>query len=196
MYFKLKKSQITHWWVAESNSKMAFVNILSKKHLSDNLLVVGYLDVEKRELATSTNRVVKVTKEGVITAKGTFYSFEEAHELYLSFLIGVNKTNTLVATNWDYAQKLCKDRIIADIIRDGSIERDVTFDFIPNNLYDVMFTGYSMDLSSNIILTTFARRNVCIKIAIPETVKSDIWRSSFGTEKVRFVKEIFEENFK
>lgn len=51
---------------------MTFVNILSGEPLNDNLLVVGYLDVEKEELATSTNRVVKVTKDGGITAKGTF----------------------------------------------------------------------------------------------------------------------------
>jgi len=70
MYTKLKKSQITHWWIAESNLKMAFVNILSGEPLSDNLLVVGYLDMEKEELATSTNRVKRVTKDGVITAKG------------------------------------------------------------------------------------------------------------------------------
>jgi len=201
MYFNFKKSQITHWWVAESNLVMAFVNILSGKPLSDNLLVVGYLDVEKKELATNTNRVVKVTKDGVITAKGTFYPFEEAHDLYLSFLIEVNKKNTLVATNWDYTQKLCKHKIIADIVRDGSVERGITFDFAPSKKYNVMFAGYSSDLSANIILTTFAKRNVCIKIAIPETVKSDIYLSSFGTEeetmeKVSLVKKIFAENFK
>lgn len=201
MYIKLKKSQITHWWIAESNLKMAFVNILSGEPLSDNLLVVGYLNVEKRELATSTNRVVKITKDGVITAKGTFYPFEEAHKLYLSFLIEVNKENTLVAINWDYAQELRKNKIIADIDRNGSIEKGVTFDFIPNKRYNVMFSGYSKDLSANIVLTTFAKRNICIKIAIPETVKSDIYRSSFGIEeetmkKVRLVKEIFVENFK
>lgn len=200
-HFKLKKSQITRWWVAHSNLKMAFVNILSGEPLSHDLLVVGYLDIEKEELATSTNRVVKITKDGVTTAKGTFYPFEEAHELYLSFLIEVNKANTLVATNWDYAQKLCKHKIIADITRNGSVERGVTFDFTPSKRYNVMFSGYSEDLSANIVLTTFARRNVCIRIAIPETVKSDIYRSSFGTEeetmeKIRLVKEIFAKNSK
>ena len=200
MHTELKKSQITHWWISESNLKMAFANILSGKPLSDNLLVVGYLDVEKEELATSTNRVVKVTKDGVITAKGTFYPFEEAHELYLSFLIEANKENTLLAINWDYAQKLCKHRIIADIIRDGNIERGITFDFTPNKKYNVMFAGYSKDLSANIVLTTFARRNVCIKISIPDTVKADIAHSSFAIKdetmkKVKSVKEIFAKNF-
>lgn len=108
MYSKLKKSQITDWWVAKSNLKMAFVNILSGEPLSENLLVVGYLDRDKEELATSTNRVVKVTKDGVITEKGTFYPFEEAHELYLSFLIEVQQEDVLIATNWKYANKFCK----------------------------------------------------------------------------------------
>ena len=201
MYTKLKKSQITHWWIAEANLKMAFINILSGEPLSDNLLVVGYLDVEKEELATSTNRVKRVTKDGVITAKGTFYPIEEAHELYLSFLIEANKEDTLVAINWEYAQKLCKHKIIADVVKDGNIERGVTFDFTPDKKYNVMFSGYSKDLSANIVLTTFARRNVCITLAIPDTVRADIAHSSFALQdetmqKVKSVKEIFAENFK
>ena len=201
MNFKLKKSQITHWWVAKSNSKMAFVNILSEAPLSEDLIVVGYLDIEKEELATSTNRVVKIIKEGVITAQGTFYPFEEAHDLYLSFLIEANKENTLVATNWDYARKLCKNRIIADIVRDGRVEEGVTFDFVPNRKYNVMFYGYSKSLSANIVLTTFAKRNVCIKLAISATVKHDILWSSCGTEeetaeKVEAIKEIIFKKFK
>ena len=180
---------------------MTFINILSGETLSDNLLVVGYLDAEKRELATSTNRVVKVTKDGVKTAKGTFYPFKEAHELYLSFLIEVNKENTLIATNWEYAQELCKHKIIADIIRDNNIERGITFDFIPNEKYNVMFAGYSEDLLANIVFTTFAKRNVCIKIRIPDSVIYDIYHSSFALqdetmEKVKLVKEIYAKNLK
>lgn len=202
MFSKFKKSQITDWWVAESNLKMAFVNILyGEQPLSENLLVVGYLDREKEELATSTNRVVKVTKDGVITAKGTFYPFEEAHDLYLHFLIEANKEDTLIAFNWDYASKLCKHKITADIILNGKVEREVTFDFIPSKKYNVMFAGYSEQLSSNIVLTTFARRNVCIKIAIPEEVKSAISCSRFAgkeetLEKVKYVQNIFAERFK
>lgn len=199
MYLKLKKSQITDWWVAKSNLKMAFVNILSQDPLSDDLFVIGYLDREKEELASSTNRVVKVTKDGVITQKGTFYPFTEAHELYLHFLIEVQKENTLIATNWKYANKSCNRTIIADVIRNGKIEKDVTLDFTPSKKYNVMFSGYSKDLSSNVILTTFARRNVCITLAIPDNVKFDIVRSSWGLEeetmeKVRIVQSIFAEN--
>ena len=137
----------------------------------------------------------------MITEKGTFYPFEEAHDLYLHFLIEVNKENTLVATNWEYAKKLCKYTVTADVIRNGEIERGVTFDFIPSKKYNVMFAGYSTELSSNIILTTFARRNVCITLAIPKTVKSDIYRSSLAfeeetIEKVSLVQNIFAERFK
>lgn len=199
MYTKLKKSQITDWWVAKSNLKMAFVNILSGKPLNENLLVVGYLDREKEELATSTNRVVRVTKNGVITGNGTFYPFEEAHELYLHFLIEANKENTLIGINWGYANKLCKHTIIADIVMDGSIENGVIFDFTPGKKQRVMFDGYSKKLSANVVLTTFARRNVCIILDIPDDVKFDISSSSFALEeetmeKVRLVQKIFEKN--
>lgn len=201
MYLRLKKSQITHWWVAKSNLKMAFVNILSGKELSKDLLVVGYLNQEKQELATSTNRVVRVTKKGVITEKGTFYPFEEAHELYLQFLIEANQKNTLIATNWDYANKSGKNRIIADVARNGRSKKGITFDFTLSKEYEVMFKGYSEELSANVVLTTFARRNVCIIIEIPDFVESDIYHSSFALEeetmkKVRLVQKIFAEKFK
>lgn len=201
MFTKLKKSQITDWWVAESNLKMAFVNILSGEPLSENLLVVGYLNTDKQELATSTNLVAKVTKDGVITAQGTFYPFEEAHDLYLHFLIEANKEDTLIAFNWEYKNKLCKRMITADIIRDGKVEEEVTFNFTPSKKYNVVFAGYSEQLSSNIVLTTFARRHVCITLAIPKEVKSDISRSRIASkeetmEKVRAVQNIFTERFK
>lgn len=196
MYLKLKQSQITDWWIAKDNAKLAFVNILSVKPSSENLLVVGYYyDGKSISLATSTNRVVKVTKNGVITAKGTFYPFKEAHELYLSFLIKVNQENTLIATNWEY-DKESKNRIIADLIKNDGIQRGVKFDFTPNKECNVMFDGYSKELGTNIILTTFARRNICITLFIPDIVKSDIYHSSFSTEeetmkKVRLIQNFF-----
>lgn len=202
MYFHLKESRISDWWVAKSNHKMAFVNILSGGPLSEDLLVVGYLDGQEiDELATSTNRVVKVTKDGVITSQGTFYPFEKAHELYLQFLIDANEGNTLIATNWEYAKRTNSRIITADIIRDDTIERGVTFDFTPDPKYDVMYSGYSEKLSSNIILTTFARRNVCIALCIPKSVKDDIYRSSFAyenetIEKIKLIQGIFARKFK
>lgn len=109
---------------------MAFINIFSGEPLSKDLLVVGYLDKDKRELATSTNRVVRVTKKG----------------------------------------------------------------------YPERFKGYSKDLSANVILTTFSKRNVCIRIAIPGSVKEDIyWDSCVSEEdileRVRLVQNIFAEKF-
>ena len=181
---KRKKSKITDWWVARSNLKMAFVNILSGKPIdvNDNLLVVGYLDKDKKQLATSTNRVVKITKKGAITAKGTFYPFEEAHELYLQFLIDANKKNTLIATNWDYCEGTNQGMIIADIIRDESIEKDIVFDFTP-----------SKNIKSN-----FGMRNFLIILCIPDEVESAIYKSSFATrdeimKKVKKVQKIFKK---
>lgn len=199
MYLRLKKSKITDWWVAKPKSKLAFINILSRENLSQDLLVVGYLDKDKRELATSTNLVKKVTEKGVITEKGTFYPFKQAHPLYLQFLIEANKENTLIATDWDYTGEF-KHKIIADIVRKDGVEKGVTFDF-KSSQKGVTFKGYSKVLNSNIVLTTFAKRNVCITLRIPDSVKSDIYRSSIEDEeeimeKVRLVQNIFVEKFK
>lgn len=197
MYLTLKKPKITHWWVAQKNLKMAFVNILSGESISENLLIVGYLDKDSRELATSTNRVIRVTEKGVITEKGTFYPFKEAHKLYLQFLIEANKENTLIATNWDYSEDF--GRIIADVVINGNIRRGVDFDFYSNRKTNVILAGYSNELSANVVLTTFAKRNVCIMIGIPASVKSDIYTSLFGMredtiEQVIKVQEIFRKN--
>ena len=196
MFTGLKKSKITDWWVAKSNNKMAFFNIFSGKQLDDDLLIVGYLDKENEELATSTNLVAKVTKKGVVTAKGTFYPYEEAHDLYLDFLIKAQKENTIIAKSWEYAEKGVKTHIVADIERDGVLEKGVVFDFEPMRNYNVMFVGYSHALKSNVILTTFDKRGVCILIKIPDSVRSDILKSSIALkeetdEKVAKVKELF-----
>lgn len=175
---KLKKSRIIDWWVADSNSKMAFVNILSGELLSTHLYVVGYLDKNKKELGTSTNRVVKIVEDGVLTVMGTFYPFKKAHKLYLNFLMEANKEDTVIATNWEYSYQMDKGTITADIIRNGNIEKNVTFDFIPRPEYSVAFLGYSKKLSCKVVLTTFDKRNVCMKIGIPDEVKFDIYRSS------------------
>ena len=78
--------------------------------MPNNLYVVGYFK-ETTELYISTNFVVKITHKGIFTAKGTFYPFEDAHDLYLSFLIEVNKPNTIFAYNWNYASSLSKSKI-------------------------------------------------------------------------------------
>ena len=192
----LKRSKIKDWWVAKSNNKIAFVDILGGGQISDDLLIVGYLDKENEELATSTNKVAKITKRGVVTAKGTFYPFEEAHDLYLHFLIKAQSENVVLAKSWEYAKKGQKTHIIADIERDGVIEKGVVFDFEPMRRYNVMFAGYSHTLKANVLLSTFDKRGVCILLKIPDSVYSDILKSSIASkeetdEKVAKVKELW-----
>ena len=114
MVLKLKKSRITDWWVAEKNDRMNFINILSGQPLKGDLVVVGYLDNTKN-LARSTNSVVRITEKGVITAQGTFYPFEEAHPLYLNFLLKANEENTIIASYWKILDEK-SHTMIADII--------------------------------------------------------------------------------
>lgn len=202
MYLKLKKSKITDWWIAEGNDKMNFVNIFTGEPLRCNLKVVGYLDKSKQVVATSTNYVVMITQEGAITSQGSFYPFEEAHELYLQFLIYANKEDALIGYHWDFANKESREKIVADIIDKGTIRKDVTFDFIPNER-DVMLSGYSKDLSEDVVLATFSRRNTgCLIInGIADFVKADIYNSSFALleesqERVKEVKKIFSNKVK
>ena len=183
--------------MAKQDLKMGFVNIFSEVPLSEDLLIVGFLNKKKGELATSINRVARITRDGVITAQGTFYPFEEAHDLYLHFLIEANKKNTLIATLWE---KVGKGRIIADIMQNGEFKKTVTFDFEPSKRHNVMFAGYSKELSSNVVITTFARRHVCITLGIPKSLKFDIIRSSIASkketmEKVKAVQDIFSKTF-
>lgn len=175
MYLELKKSKLTDWWVAEENDKMNFVNILSGKALRCNLKV---------------------------TAQGSFYPFEEDHPLYLQFLIYANKENTLIGYHWDFVDGESKEKIVADIIDEGTIREDVIFDFVPSES-EVMLSGYSKELSRNVVLATFSRRNVgCLTIhGIADFVKADIYNSSFTLleelqEKITKVKEIFSNKVK
>lgn len=202
MYLKLKKSKITDWWIAEGNDKMNFVNILTGEPLQSDLKVVGYFDKSQEVVATSTNYVVMITKEGVITSQGSFYPFEEAHNLYLQFLIYTNKKDALIGYNWDFADRESKEKIVADIIDKGTIRKNVIFDFIPNEV-GVMLSGYSKDLSEDVVLSTFSRRNVgCLIIhGIADFVKADIYHSSFALleesqERVKEVKKIFSNKVK
>lgn len=197
MYHELKKSQITDWWIAPENSIMRFANVLSGQNLiNGNFLVVGYLDKERRQLATSTNRVVRITEKGVMTAKGTFYPIEEAHELYLQFLIKANQPNTIIAFEWKYVSGSNDRKLVADIIEKGDVKKGVEFDFIPDGETSVILSGYSKDLSANVVLTTFNKRNVCIIFDMPE---EDIYDSSFAIyeesmERIKEIKKIFSQN--
>ena len=199
MHLKLKKSKIVDWWVAKKSNKMAFENFLLGEPLEGDLLVVGYyLDKNQKQLASSTNHVVRITKDGVITAQGSFYPFEEAHELYMQFLISANEDNTLIASHWDFVEDSSK--IIADITENGIVKEGITFDFTPDKA-GVMLSGYSEDLKSRVVLNTFRKRDFCTIIGIPESVKADIYYSSFSSyeesrERLEKVRKIFEDKIK
>jgi len=188
MYFTLKKSKITGWWVSKENRKLTFVNICDKEQLTDDLVVVGFMKDSYPELAMSTNHVVKVTEKGVITAKGSFYPFAEAHALYINFLNNANTTNVVIAFNW----KLKRHTMTADIIRDGKVTTDVTFDFDPyhDNMNDI---GYSDKLKSDVVVSAFSRRGVCMKLGIPDDVKHDMrMNADFAdeSEKVQYIDRV------
>lgn len=195
MDIKLKKSLITDWWVAEENNKMAFFNILSGETLHGKFFIVGYyLNKNKREIATSTNCVVWITKDGVITEKGSFYPFEEAHALYLQFLIKAAKKNTVVARRWEFIEDSSNQKIIADIVKPDKVKEKIIFDFIPKEK-DIMLSGYSEILKKKVVLTTFSKRQDCIIIDYPE---EEIYKTSFALPKqskqwVQKVKNIFEK---
>ncbi len=183
MGIHLKKSKIKYWWIAKSNNLMAFENILGANVKDMNLLVVGYVEREKRELWTSSNKVSKVTKEGITTAKGTFYPFSEAHPLYLQFLIETSNKSTIIAKNWNSTSGLGKLKITADITSNGVETDNVTFDFTPVKEYGAVFLGYSKKLNANVVVTTFDKRNVCIKLKVPDEVVKNIYTTSFLSEK-------------
>ena len=199
MHLELKKSRLTHWWVGEMGNIMAFYNILSGHELpKEQLKVVGYYD-NGEEITPSTNYVVLITRDGVITAQGSFYPFEEAHELYLQFLIKANKKNTVIARRWQIVDEK-KGLILADIIRNGKLEEEVEFDFTPDKKRNVMFFGTSKKLDAKVVLATFSRRDAgCLILAgVIDIVKADIKKSSFASgemsqKRVKKVKKILNE---
>lgn len=177
MHCALKKSKITAWWVAKKDNIFSFINVCSKEELTDNLVVVGYMkdsiDNIYPDLATSSNYVVEVTKRGVITAKGSFYPFEEAHALYIIFLGLLNEQegNVVVASHWEL---LSKNRMKADIVKNGEVCKDVTFDF-DSEYENITISGFSEELNANIIISPFSRRELfCAALHIPYTIKDTI----------------------
>lgn len=176
MVLRLKKSRITNWWIACRDDKMNFFNILSSDHLIGDLVVMGYFDNTK-ELAHSTNSVSRITKNGIITSQGTFYPFEEAHPLYLKFLLKANTPNTVVASYWKVIN-FTNLTMVANLLTTDGLIKDVTFDFIPINESPVMFFGHSNDLNADVVISTFRRKGYCSTIRIPKDVKSDIYNTS------------------
>ena len=194
MCFTLKKSKITAWWVAKQNDKMAFYNICANEELPNDLVVVGFMKDSYPDLAESSNNIVKVTDEGVITARGSFYPLEEAHALYINFLVNANIENNVIAFAWE----LKRGRMTADIIRNGNLKKNVTFDFKPYQ-WNRMDIGYSDELKSDVVLSSFSRRGVCIKLAIPFEVKIEMRRNaefaveSQKTEYIDLVREFINQ---
>lgn len=199
MQDKLKESKICSWWIAPTRNELKFINILSEDELKGDLIVVGYMKGRRdtRELWTSSNYVLKITEEGVITAQGSFYPFEEAHPIYLRFLVQANKENTKFAYQWGYINKPDKKEIIANLVEgDGVIHESVIFDIIPDKRGPVLVSGYSEKLGCNIVFSSFDKRGFCIRIRISKEVKEEIYRSSLVTPKelsarAQKVREIF-----
>ena len=197
MYFTLKKSKMTAWWVAKRSNIFTFVNICSKQELPDDLIVVGYMKDSVGEgyypdLATSTNYVVEVTKKGVITSKGSFYPFEEAHALYIMFLDILNSQheNYVVANRW---KLLGRSRMIADIVKNGEICKDVKFDF-DSDYKNITLCGFSEQLDATVVVSTFSRRElVCATFHIPYSIKDDIKENAefaFESKKREYIERI------
>jgi len=179
MYYRLKKSKIKSWWISEEGDQLTFVDICDKKQLQANLVVVGFMKDSFNELAQSTNYVVKVTKNGVITAKGSFYPFEEAHALYLTFLYYVNASNVIIASKWE----LNENTMTANILQNGNITKDANFDFKPcEDLRNDV--GYSEILKSEVVVSPFSKRGVCMKLFIPLEIEKDmIMNDKFKSER-------------
>lgn len=182
---QLKKSLIKNWWIAPAKEKMQFVNIFNDlNNIDPNLVVMGYLHNKKDVLASSTNRVTKIVEEGVITAQGTFYPFEEAHPLYLKFLILANNKNTIIANRWEFVNK---GQMVANLIwQVDKIEvarEDVYFDFQSKTSEKVLLSGYSEQLNSAVVLSPFNIRNQCLLLGVQDSVLKNIWKGSIAKKE-------------
>jgi len=109
--------------------------------------------------------------------------------LYVNFLVNANNdTNTIIAFNWE----LNKSKMTADIIRNGKIIKDATFDFdsYHSNINDV---GYSNDLESEVVVAPFSRRGVCMTLYIPLEAKSEMLyhaEFAFEREKTEYINRV------
>lgn len=178
-----KPSRIADWWIAPKLHELRFVNIFSPNALKQELLVVGHMkDDDNREIWTSTNKVVEVTSNGVVTAQGTIYPFKEAHGLYLQFLIEINEPNTVHAYLWDYASP-AKDRVIADIEVFGYNKPGVSFDCRIDEKSKTIPCAYSNELKSNVVFSPFSKRNFCIRISIPDEIVSATYKTAKLTDE-------------
>ncbi|MBE5821341.1 MAG: hypothetical protein E7311_01985 [Clostridiales bacterium] len=196
MYLKLKQSLIKNWWVAPKDDPMTFINILKRENIKQDLLVVGEYE---HSISTSTNKVKKVTQNGVITAKGTFYPFEEANGIYMQFLVEINKANVIFATWWE---KRGKNKIIADIEYGNKTIKKAEFDFVPYaNSFGIYISGFSKRLDANVVLNPLREGNYCTKLMIPDEIKQKIYKGRFflgltpaEKERIKKIRQIFYSN--
>lgn len=197
-----KKSKIVNWWIAPQYSELKFVNIFSREALKENLIVVGTCRDEQysREFWTSSNRVVKVTSKGVLTAQGTFYPFKEAHRIYLKFLVESNNGDPIFAYKWEYLDEQ-KTRVIANIVTTTGTEiNKVKFDFDSVEKEKLPISGFSEKLNSKVVFSSFDKDGFCIRFEIPEDVKDSIYRTIKIEKKelkglLRSLKRIFQKEF-
>ena len=174
-----KRSPLKNWWVAPDREKMQFVNVFDNKAVkNEELVVVGYINNQYEDFARSTNPVSLITRNCVVTKKGTVYPFNEAHNLYVQFLLLASRDNTVIANRW---AKLDDNKMIANIVYQSpnfKVENDVTFDFIPDDFNSGILSGYSKQLNSNIVLSPFNVRNQCLLLGVRDDVRDLIIKGS------------------
>ena len=73
--------------------------------------------------------------------------------------------------------RIWKNKIIADVIINGQIEKDIEFDFSSDSTRTLIFSGYSKQLNSKVIVNTFDRRGLDVETKVPEEIKTDIYLS-------------------
>lgn len=198
--FGKKRAFINNWWIATRDDKMKFVNIANINKLPEDAIIVGYIDGPVPQLGKSHNPVVKIKRNGVLTKSGRFYPFKTAHPVYLMFLDKVNsEKNIVIASKWKYSKNY-DNEIIANIeYSDGTVYKDVCFDF--KTLYDswIAFYGYSELFESNVVINTFDRRGKYVGLKVLPDVYADIYDTSDGleedkTELVKNVKKVLRNN--
>lgn len=183
MNTKRKDLPIYSWWVTNTDSKMEFADITIGKVVPNQFYIVGYrrdkYSILAPKVIRSSDSIIKVKKNGVIAKSGTFYPFDEAHLLYLKFLIDIREENIIVATNWKFSKK--DFSMTANIsTRDLEIKvYDVTFDFIPDESIDILYKGYSEKLQSTIILSPFDKKDVETDVVTSKMIAADIYNTSF-----------------
>lgn len=179
---------------------MGFYNILAENPIREDLVTMGYYG-EEGGLATSEHSVIEITSKGVITSSGRFYPFKEAHPVYLQFLAEVNKQeNCFIAYRWKpieperriligeggktREEELNSKLFCANIYnKKNQIQKtQVTFDYTSDQKTEVMLGGYSKELASKVVLSTFSPK-MCLKLGIPKSVEEQMQQTSVITRK-------------